>query len=268
MKTTERLARDEKCTSANLSSSDLLIKQLGATTHRDLHQAENLSESLEEESRSFSSQALSHKMSVQTLITPSLTLSWIVYFNKKQHIVSKPQQFSTHRVMLTKYANALTIQKQRNQQWHQAKVKKQVFMTTFSQSIIQGHPNQITNVNVTFHVSAESVKSKFAIINSVGNLYPVTAAKSVISQAVNCFFVVAIKTSTSHTSIIQHVSDKNHHIRTSTRKLIRSVDDCWKTCSGYDHLSLTLLQRKSWPLTSLRHWRGASSFPFYRSAGI
>lgn len=90
-------------------------------------------------------------------------------------------------------------------------------MTTFSQSIIHGHPNQITNVNVTFHGSAESVKSTFSTLNSVGNLYSITTAKSVITvgqSTVQPHF--AVKTSTSHTSLIQHVSDKKHHISTST----------------------------------------------------
>ncbi|XP_029570063.1 uncharacterized protein LOC115162775 [Salmo trutta] len=170
MKTTERLAREEKRTSANMSPSHLLIKLLGATAHRDIHRAENLSELLEEENKSFSSQAPSHKMPVQTVITPSQTLSRIVSFNKKPHIVSKPQQFSTHRVTLTKYANASTKHKQSNQQRHSTKGKKQVFMTTFSRSTVPGPPNQIRNVEVTFNDSPEIVKSTFSTPNSVGNL--------------------------------------------------------------------------------------------------
>ncbi|XP_071212661.1 serine-rich adhesin for platelets [Salvelinus alpinus] len=234
MKTTERLAREEKRTSANMPLSHLLIKLLGATA-RDIHRAENLSESLEEENKSFSSQAPSHKMPVETVITPSQTLSRIVSFNKKPHIVSKPQQFSTHRVTLTKCANASTKHKQSNQQRHSTKGKKQVFMTTFSRSTVPGPPNQIRNVNGTFNVSPEIVKSTFSTLNSVGNLYSLTAAKSLITVEQSTIQPnIAIKTSTSHTSIIQHVSARKHHISIST--LTTSGNSVSQSITVGDHL--------------------------------
>ncbi|XP_035647399.1 uncharacterized protein LOC118397079 isoform X1 [Oncorhynchus keta] len=214
MKTTERLAREGKRTSPNMSPSHLLMKLLGATA-RDIHRAENLSESLGEENKSFSSQAPSHKMPVQTVITPSQTLSRMVSFNKKPHIVSKPQQISAHRVTLTTYADVSTKHKQSYQQRHSTKGKKQVFMTTSSRST--GPPNQIRNVNATFNVSPERVKSTFSTPDSVGNLFSLSAAKSLLPVGQSTIQPnIAVKTYTSHPTVIQHVSAQKHHISIST----------------------------------------------------
>ncbi|KAJ7990486.1 hypothetical protein DPEC_G00300820 [Dallia pectoralis] len=106
-KTTERPTRDQQHTHVNaMSFPHLLIKHLGATARSNNYRAENLSESLDGENRSFSSQVLSLKMPGGTVTTASQMLSQIISFEKK---TQNGSEFSTLRVMHTKYASTVPV---------------------------------------------------------------------------------------------------------------------------------------------------------------